>query len=551
MHTMRSTARLVLAIGLVALFVQSALAHTYLSTVVLGGNKLAEGDCVRPHPTTEFDNPISLVTSADMTCGFLPAAGRPANRKCPIAAGSTIGIQWHHNNNGPSDDILDPSHKGPLMVYLSKTNDGSGSSWFKIYEDGYNPSTQQWATDRLISNRGLVTVTIPSDIEAGNYLLRGEILALHNGYDINGVQPYVGCVELAVSGGGNKNPSANGVAFPGAYVATDPSLNFDLYKSYSRYVIPGPALYVAGSGSTAAPTVKPPTTPAPTSTPTSTPTSAPTITPTSAPSIAPTSAPSRAPTSAPTSAPAGTVKLQLNGGSSAWWLGLIVTGGSQTIVKVEIKDAGSLSSWTPLIDMSWAYVYDKAVQLTLPISVRLTSSSGNDVIVDNAFTSWTFSQINTNKDFGTGSSTSAPTYAPTTAPTTAPTSAPTSTPTSAPTANPTANPTLTPTSAPTTRPTSAPGGFFSRAKVTVFSGASEWWFACILSGVSGTIPKVQFKDATMNEYLQMTYQEWGYSMETRGSPFVAPVTVKVTNAAYETATFTFSSITPNLQVSAN
>jgi len=533
MNTMRSTARLFLAIGLVALFVQSALAHTYLSAVVLGGTKLAEGDCVRAHPAIEFDSPISSITSADMTCGFRPEAARAANRKCPIAAGSTIGFQWHHNHNGPSDDILDPTHQGPVLFYLSKTNDGSGNSWFKIYEDGYNPSTKKWATDKLIANRGIVTITIPSDIEAGNYLIRGEILALHNAYFTGGVQPYVGCVELTISGGGNKNPSANGVAFPGAYKSSDEGLNLNVYQYYSSYKIPGPAVYVAGSSSsgssTATPTVKPPTTP--TNTPTSAPTNAPTSTPTSAPS-------------------GGSIKLQMSGGSSAWWLGVVVTGGSQTIVKVEIKDAGSLSSWTSLVDMSWAYIYDKGVELKLPISVRVTSSSRNEVIIDNAFTSWTFSQINTNKDFGTGS-TSAPTKAPTSAPTTAPTSAPTTAPTKAPTSAPTATPTTTPTSAPTTRPTSAPSGSLANAKLSVFSGASQWWFACVLDGVSGTIPKVEFKDATMTDYYQMSYQQWGYSVETRGSAFVAPVTVRVTNAAQQTASFTFSSITPNLQVTAN
>jgi len=89
------------AIGLAALIlllVQGTFAHTYLSSLVLDGTALAEGDCVRSHPATAFDSPITLVTSPNMTCGFLPQSARSANRACPIAAGSTLGLQWHHNS---------------------------------------------------------------------------------------------------------------------------------------------------------------------------------------------------------------------------------------------------------------------------------------------------------------------------------------------------------------------------------------------------------------------------------------------------------------------
>jgi len=121
----RSSMSTLLTIGIVALLVQSAFAHTYLSAVVLGGTKLDQGDCVRPHPSTAFDSPIPLVTSADMTCGWLPQAAQPANRKCPIAAGSSIGIQWHHNSNSPSDDIIEATHMGPVQFFLAKSDSGA------------------------------------------------------------------------------------------------------------------------------------------------------------------------------------------------------------------------------------------------------------------------------------------------------------------------------------------------------------------------------------------------------------------------------------------
>jgi hypothetical protein len=44
----------------------------------------------------------------------------------------------------------------------------------------------------MINNGGVLQFTIPTDIAPGNYLLRGEIIALHGAYNVNGAQPYVG-----------------------------------------------------------------------------------------------------------------------------------------------------------------------------------------------------------------------------------------------------------------------------------------------------------------------------------------------------------------------
>lgn len=51
----------------------------------------------------------------------------------------------------------------------------TGLNWFKIYEDGMD-SDQSWGVDRLITNKGKVSFTIPSCIAAGQYLLRVEII---------------------------------------------------------------------------------------------------------------------------------------------------------------------------------------------------------------------------------------------------------------------------------------------------------------------------------------------------------------------------------------
>ena len=54
----------------------------------------------------------------------------------------------------------------------------TGLQWFKIYQDGYDPSTGKWAVDTLIANKGKVSFTIPSCIAAGQYLLRHEIIGM-------------------------------------------------------------------------------------------------------------------------------------------------------------------------------------------------------------------------------------------------------------------------------------------------------------------------------------------------------------------------------------
>lgn len=52
----------------------------------------------------------------------------------------------------------------------------TGLKWFKIQEEGYNPSTKQWAVDKMIANQGKYTLTIPSCIPPGDYLMRHELI---------------------------------------------------------------------------------------------------------------------------------------------------------------------------------------------------------------------------------------------------------------------------------------------------------------------------------------------------------------------------------------
>jgi cellulase len=76
--------------------------------------------------------------------------------------------------------------------------------FFKIDEDGYHPKDNSWGTDALITNNNTRTVTIPSNIKPGMYVVRHEIIGLHFAWTENaekktsGVQPYPTCLSMCV-----------------------------------------------------------------------------------------------------------------------------------------------------------------------------------------------------------------------------------------------------------------------------------------------------------------------------------------------------------------
>lgn len=233
--------------------------HGYFSSITVDGTAYREGDCTRPHPSSQYDYPISQkgrpqgLQSADMTCGWLPAAARAANRKCPVQPGSKMVYQFHYEMGmGDADTyIIAPDHRGPCIIYLAASETGSGPVWFKIFEDGYDQSTKLWCVDKLRAGKGKLNFTIPSDLAPGNYLMRAEVIALHEGFELYGAQPYVGCAEITVGGSQTGKPTANQlVSIPGAYKATDAGINFNIYSSKNpAYPIPGPAVYKVGQSS--------------------------------------------------------------------------------------------------------------------------------------------------------------------------------------------------------------------------------------------------------------------------------------------------------------
>jgi len=185
-----------------------------------------------------FDGPVEDVTTSDIVCNKGATA---ALISATVAAGSKVEFTW---NTWPE------SHKGPVMTYLGNCNgdcsaaDATTIDFFKIDEAGYNGTT--WASDTFIAAGLKWTVTLPSDIAAGNYLLRHELLALHAAESEKGAQFYPMCANLVITGGGSAAPA--GVNFPGAYSATDPGILVEIGQGMTSYTIPGPAVYTGGAG---------------------------------------------------------------------------------------------------------------------------------------------------------------------------------------------------------------------------------------------------------------------------------------------------------------
>ena len=183
--------------------------------------------------------PVTNVSSLDIRCNvngtvaFAPSI-------LSVAAGSTL--TWT-----ASPDIY---HPGPLMAYMAKVPtgktaanwDGSGTVWFKIYEDHPTvgssaliwPSASKNSTSPLHNQSNVTTgatsvsFKIPVTVPSGNYLFRIEHIGLHVAQSVGGAQFYISCGQLAVTGGGSGKPSPT-VAFPGAYTATDPGILLDIY----------------------------------------------------------------------------------------------------------------------------------------------------------------------------------------------------------------------------------------------------------------------------------------------------------------------------------
>ncbi|KAI8303466.1 putative endo-beta-1,4-glucanase D [Colletotrichum sp. SAR11_59] len=230
-----------------------ANAHTMLSKLYINGESEGDATCIRtPMEGDIATSPVAGLTSDDMACG--KDGANAVAYVCPAAGSSKLTFEFRQWPDARQSGSIDPSHRGPVSVYLKKVDDmftsaAAGSGWFKIWDDGLD-SEGKWGVDRLIANNGLLTVELPSGLPAGYYLARPEILALHQAVSLKDPQYYVGCAQIYIEDGPSGSldiPSEYAVSIPGYVDGSEPGNNWNLYDSSQNpsttYTVPGPKVY--------------------------------------------------------------------------------------------------------------------------------------------------------------------------------------------------------------------------------------------------------------------------------------------------------------------
>ncbi|KAI1805607.1 carbohydrate-binding module family 1 protein [Daldinia bambusicola] len=220
--------------------------------------------------TPSYDGPISDVSTNDVACNGGPNPTTPSDKIIDVKAGSTVNAIWRHTLTSGPDDVMDASHLGPTLAYLKKVDDattdkGYGSGWFKIQHDGYNDGV--WGTSKVIDNAGKQPIKIPDCLPDGQYLLRAEMIALHAAGASKGVQLYMECAQINISGGSaTKTPTT--YSLPGIYKQDDPGLLINIYSMSkdSKYIIPGPDPFTCAASGNEGSQPEPTSAPAPTTT---------------------------------------------------------------------------------------------------------------------------------------------------------------------------------------------------------------------------------------------------------------------------------------------
>ncbi|MCJ1415343.1 hypothetical protein MMC32_001675 [Xylographa parallela] len=246
------------------------VAHGIVTGVVSGGTFYPGYN-----PSFQFASPIPKVAGwsspEDLSLGFISPSdystpeiichlgATPGATYANVVAGETVELQW---------SVWPSSHHGPVLDYLANCNgdctnvDKTTLLFNKIDGVGLISDTTtpgKWASDQLIANNNSWTVTIPSTIAPGSYVLRHEIIALHSAENANGAQNYPQCVNLNITGIGTDSLSS-GTLGTNLYTSTEPGVLFNIYTTPLTYSVPGPTLLVGAvqpTSSGASPTLAP------------------------------------------------------------------------------------------------------------------------------------------------------------------------------------------------------------------------------------------------------------------------------------------------------
>ncbi|CAI6338396.1 unnamed protein product [Periconia digitata] len=269
-------------LGLVLLS-SSAYAHTYIWGVFVNGVDQGTFRGIRtpaynagPHAGGYSNSPVKDLESIDMRCNVLGDIQAPDTIK--VQPGDNLTLDWHHDYRNDTDEVIANSHHGPSLIYISP-DPPTENSFVKLWHEGLyetlpHPQPGKWSTtSNIAKNFGHMNVRVPQDLKAGFYLIRAEMIGLHEGdasflkNPRRGAQFYPDCVQIEVTGEGSVE-LPEGVSFPGAYDYSDPGIVYDVYCSTetktrstgpctTTYEIPGPSVWSGAWAETTAVSVSP------------------------------------------------------------------------------------------------------------------------------------------------------------------------------------------------------------------------------------------------------------------------------------------------------
>lgn len=259
--------------ALFAALVSQATAHTAVEEIEVGGvsYKGFYGDSI--------DAPLPKGSPAWKTAqgtGYQPIFGNeignpdiiahknaePSPNTAEAPAGSKVIFHWAHTGScGAGDEVgWDCSHHGWTTTYLAPCPgdcanvDKNTLEFFKIdqlalidypegtrYAQGDRPQgyTGRWATDKIFyEDDNTYTVTIPSEIPSGNYVLRTEVASIHNNQGLKDRQIWPQAFNIKVTGGKDGAEMPAGKKGIELYSPEDPLLTWDLYEHAANKVFP-------------------------------------------------------------------------------------------------------------------------------------------------------------------------------------------------------------------------------------------------------------------------------------------------------------------------
>ncbi|KAK3985458.1 putative endo-beta-1,4-glucanase D [Cladorrhinum sp. PSN332] len=227
-------------------FASTASAHATMFRVSVNGQDQGDGrnSYIR---TPATNDPVRDLSSTNLICNT--NGGKVAPNFVKAAPGDKITTQWFHFQEDPND-IIDPSHKGPILTYIAPFTSGTGAGpvWSKIAQQGFENG--EWAIIKMRNNRGKVEFTIPRNLAPGQYLIRQELLALHMADFAcddpanpgRGAESYPSCVQFEITGNGEAIPDQD-FDFNRGYTCSNKGLHFNIHIPFTSYTPPGPPVW--------------------------------------------------------------------------------------------------------------------------------------------------------------------------------------------------------------------------------------------------------------------------------------------------------------------